>query len=90
MTIRALILRITGSKAILECRKAINKHFSYGTVRIKWTPGHHGVIGNEKANILAYKASALHIYIHIWLLQPVSQDYVLVSYVTYVVCVLIC
>ena len=43
----------------LTCIKNLNILGKYNDVTIAWTPGHTGIQGNEKANILAKLGSAL-------------------------------
>ena len=61
------------------------------SVSLVWIPGHSNIPGNCTANELTRAGvplpESIHTYIHIWPLQPFSQDYNLASHRTYIVCV---
>ena len=51
---------IVKSNTVLTCIKNLNILGNDNDVTIAWTPGHTGIQGNEKADILAKSRSALH------------------------------
>lgn len=42
-----------GSKVVLECKQRLNELGERNKVTVKWVPGHEGILGNEKADMLA-------------------------------------
>ena len=61
MTIRAITVRNTISKAVLNCKDAINNYSSNVIVHTIWVPSRHKLIENEESNILANRAKVLYI-----------------------------
>ena len=51
---------IVKSNTVLTCIKNLNILGKDNDVTIAWTPGHTGIQGNEKADILAKSGSALN------------------------------
>ena len=51
---------ICQSKLVWECRKLLRQLASKNLVHLYWVPGHRGVEGNEKADLLARKGSYGH------------------------------
>jgi ribonuclease HI len=47
------------SRLVVECLDALFALASLNEVTLVWVPGHHGILGNEKADELARQASAM-------------------------------
>ena len=58
--ILAIQSNIVKSNTVLTCIKNLNILVKDNDVTIAWTPGHIGIQGNEKADILAKSGSALN------------------------------
>ena len=58
--ILAIQNNIVKSNTVLTCIKSLNILGTDNDVTIAWTPGHTGIQGNEKADILAKSGSALN------------------------------
>ena len=58
--ILAIQNNIVKSNTVLTCIKNLNILGKDNDVTIAWTPGHTGIQGNEKADILAESGSALN------------------------------
>ena len=58
--ILAIQNNIVKSNTVLTCIKNLNMLGKDNDVTIAWTPGHTGIQGNEKADILAKSGSALN------------------------------
>ena len=59
-TILTIQNNVVKSNTVLTCIKNLNILGKDNDVTIAWTPGHTGIQGNEKADILAKSGSALH------------------------------
>ena len=58
-TIRAILGDKVKSKTVLDCKKALTEYSPRGKLHIIWVPAHSGVVGNERANVLALKGREL-------------------------------
>ena len=58
--ILAIQNNIVKSNTVLSCIKNLNILGKDNDVTIAWTPGHTGIQGNEKVDILAKSGSALN------------------------------
>jgi ribonuclease HI len=52
-TLKALDATETRSKLAKECHEALQRLGRRHMVELTWTPGHHGIEGNERADVLA-------------------------------------